>query len=132
MEGNIQRLATRGDSAMKVEIYETSKDGKVIELLEPVPFVLNGEEYVVPKGYLSNGFSCPRFLWTIISPAIDHRTLKSACVHDWLYENHVCTRDEADHLFLEMLIEAGMSRQKACTIYLAVRFFGESHYFSTN
>ena len=113
---------------MKVEIYNTSNDGKVIELLEPISFSIKGREYVVPQGYLSNGFSCPRFLWPLISPAIDNRTLKSALGHDWLYENHVCTRKEADQWFRDSLIESRFPRWKAELSYIGVRVFGGSHY----
>lgn len=113
---------------MKVEVYETPKDGKVIRLLEPLPFTHNGREYVVPEGYRSNGFSCPRLLWSLISPAIDNRTLRSACGHDWLYEYHVVSRREADQWFRDSLIEAGVPRIKAYAIYYAVRAFGGRHY----
>ena len=113
---------------MKVEIYNTSNDGKVIELLEPISFSIKGREYVVPQGYLSNGFSCPRFLWPLISPAIDSRTLRSACIHDWLYENHVLTRAQADRYFKERLIDDGFPLWKAELSYIGVRVFGGSHY----
>ena len=113
---------------MKVEIYETPKDGKAIRLLEPLRISVKGREYVVPQGYLSNGFSCPRFLWPLISPAIDNRTLRSACAHDWLYENHICTRREADKWFLDSLIKDGFPRYKAVLSYVGVRMFGVSHY----
>lgn len=113
---------------MKVEVYETPKDGKAIRLLEPLRISVKGREYVVPEGYCSNGFSCPRFLWSLISPAIDNRTLKSACGHDWLYEYHVVSREEADQWFRDSLIGAGVPRIKAYAIYLAVRVFGGRHY----
>ena len=128
MEDSIHLLVMCGNSAMKVEIYNTSNDGKVIELLEPIPFAIKGREYVVPQGYLSNGFSCPRFLWPLISPAIDNRTLRSACIHDWLYDNHVCTRKEADKWFIDSLIENGFPRWKAWLSYLGVMAFGWSHW----
>lgn len=113
---------------MKVEIYTTAEDGKVIKLLESIPIKVKGKNYIVPAGYLSNGLSCPRCLWSLLSPAIDNRTLKSACGHDWLYENHVCTRKEADDWFYDDLIANGFPKIKAYLVWLGVRIGGKSHY----
>ena len=113
---------------MKVEIYETPHNGKIIRLLEPIRISVKGRKYVVPEGYLSNGFSCPRFLWPLISPAIDSRTLRSACGHDWLYECHVVSRKEADQWFRDSLIESRFPRWKAELSYIGVRVFGGNHY----
>ena len=113
---------------MKVDVYETSQNGKIIRLLEPIRISVKGKEYVVPEGYESEGMSVPRVLWSIISPAIDNRTLKSACCHDWLYENHVCTRKEADDWFLDSLIDDGFPRWKAWLSYIGVRVFGGRHW----
>ena len=92
---------------MKVEIYTTAEDGKVIRLLEPLIITVKGKEYEVPTGYMSNGCSTPRCLWSLLSPAIDNRTIKSAIGHDWLYEEHVCTRKEADDWFYDDLVACG-------------------------
>lgn len=113
---------------MKVEIYETPHNGKTIRLLEPIRINVKGNEYVVPEGYESEGMSVPRALWSIISPAIDNRTLKSALGHDWLYENHVCTRKESDDWFLDSLIKDGFPRWKAWLSYVGVRMFGWRHW----
>ena len=113
---------------MKVEIYETPHNGKIIRLLEPIRISVKGREYVVPEGYESEGMSVPRALWSIISPAIDNRTLKSACGHDWLYECHVVSRKEADQWFRDSLIESRFPMWKAELSYIGVRVFGGSHY----
>ena len=121
-------MATSGDTTMKVEIYETPHNGKIIRLLEPIRIIVKGNEYTVPVGHLSEGMSVPRLFWSIISPAIDNRTLRSACAHDWLYENHVCTRREADKWFLDSLIEDGFPRWKAWLSFIGVRAFGWRHW----
>lgn len=128
MEDSIHLLVMCGNSAMKVEIYNTSNDGKVIELLEPIPFAIKGREYVVPQGYRSNGFSCPRFLWGILSPAIDPNSLVASIIHDWIFDTHVLTRAQADRYFRKRLIEDGFPRWKAELSYIGVRVFGGSHY----
>ena len=114
---------------MIVDVYSGYDErGSIIKTLEPLTFTAYGKTFTIPAGYLSNGFSCPRFLWPLISPAIDSRTLRSACIHDWLYENHVLTRAQADKYFRGRLIEDGFPRWKAELSYIGVRVFGGSHW----
>lgn len=113
---------------MKCEILENPENGKVIKTLEDIPFTLNGKDYVVPAGFTSNGCSVPRFLWSLLSPAIDNTTIKASCVHDWLYENHVCTRKEADQWYRDDLKANGYPTWKANLVYVGVRVGGGSHW----
>lgn len=113
---------------LKVEIYVTPEKGKVIKLLEPLVINVKGKEYTVPAGYASDGCSTPRCLWSLVSPAIDNRTIRGAVGHDWLYENHVCTRYEADNWFYSTMVEDGFPRFKAALAWTGVRIGGGSHY----
>lgn len=113
---------------MKCEIFDTIQNGYVIQTLEDIRFTLKGNEHVVPTGYRSNGMSVPRVLWSVISPAIDNRTLRSSICHDWLYENHVCTRKEADQWYRDDLKANGYPTWKANLVYVGVRVGGGSHW----
>ena len=117
-----------GNSILKVEIFITPEDGKVIKILEPLTITVNEQEYTVPEGYCSNGLSCPRWGWSLVSPTIDNRTIRSAVGHDWLYENHVCTRAEADAWFRENMVKDGFPKFRAWLAWLGVRIGGGSHY----
>lgn len=116
------------NSGLKVEIFTTPEQGKVIKLLEPLVITVNEKSYVVEAGYLSDGMSCPRVCWSLVSPAIDNRTIRAAIGHDWLYENHVCTRKEADDWFYDNMVADGFPKFRAYMAWLGVRIGGGSHY----
>ena len=117
-----------GSLIMKVEIFVTPEDGKVIKLLEPLIITVKGKEYTIDEGYCSNGLSCPRWGWSLVSPTIDNRTIRAAVAHDWLYENHVCTRKEADDWFYDAMVEDGFPKFRAYLAWVGVRIGGGSHY----
>ena len=114
---------------MKIEVYSGYNErGNVIRTLEPLTFTAYGKTYVIPAGYESSGYSCPRFLWGLLSPAIDPNSLLASIIHDWIFDTHVLTRALADRYFRMKLIENGFPRWKAWLSYLGVRAFGWSHW----
>jgi len=113
---------------INIIIYDTPEAGRTFELLEPLEFTINGRQCTVPAGWVSNGFSCPRWAWPLISPAIDPSTLHSAIVHDYLYATHPCSRKVADLWFRDDLIDRGFPAWKAYAGYYALRVFGASHW----
>ena len=114
---------------MIVDVYSGCDErGNVIKTLEPLAFEAYGKTFTIPAGYESSGYSCPRFLWGILSPAIDPNSLVASIIHDWLYENHVLTRAQADKYFRMKLIEDGFPWWKAELSYLGVRVFGGRHW----
>lgn len=114
--------------SLKVEIFTTPEQGKVIRLLEPLQITVNGLIYTIQAGYESDGMSCPRLAWSLVSPAIDNRTIRAAIGHDWLYENHICTRYEADNWFYGKMVDDGFPRFRAALAWIGVRIVGGSHY----
>lgn len=114
---------------MKIEVYSGyNESGNVIRTLEPLTFTACGKTYTIPEGYESSGYSCPKFLWGLLSPAIDPNSLVASIIHDWIFDTHVLTRAQADKYFRGKLIENGFPRWKAWLSYLGVRVFGGSHY----
>ena len=114
---------------MKVEVYSGCDErGNVIKTLEPLTFTAYGKTFTIPDWYESSGYSCPRFLWGILSPAIDPNSLIASIIHDWIYDTHVLTRAQADKYFRKRLIEDGFPRWKAELSYIGVRVFGGSHW----
>ncbi|MBR4674192.1 MAG: DUF1353 domain-containing protein [Victivallales bacterium] len=112
--------------------FQNGKIGdKIISNLlldEPLEFDFNGTTYTIPAGFKSDGMSVPRFLWSVISPQIDAVTLEPSIIHDFLYSEKICTREEADEWYYEALLKNGYQRIKAKLVYAGIRLFGKSHW----
>ncbi|ECE7751582.1 DUF1353 domain-containing protein, partial [Salmonella enterica subsp. enterica serovar Ngili] len=51
-----------------------------------------------------------------------------AIIHDYLYDNALRTKKEADLIFLDGMTVLGVPRWKRIVMYLAVRWFGRGKY----
>ena len=71
---------------MKIDILLDSKDVKIITIDEII-FEYYGKEMKIQPGYVSDGCSIPRFLWSLISPQIHPETLEQSIKHDYLFQN---------------------------------------------
>lgn len=114
--------------APRWHFYE-DQDGCVgIVLDTPITFEIDGHELTIPKGYISDGMSCPRWCWPIISPQYDPKTLVPSIKHDFLYDTKVVSRERADEFYREDLVAHGVGTVKAWVIYESVRIGGFSHW----
>lgn len=78
--------------------------------------------FTVPRGFVTDFASVPRFLWWLFPPYGKHT--RAAVVHDWLYSSHVTSRADADGLFRRMMKELGVSACRRWLMFFAVRLFG--------
>lgn len=69
-----------------------------------------------------------RIFWTLLSP--DGKYAKAAIIHDYLYDNALRTKKEADRIFLDGMTVLGMPKWKRTIMYWAVRWFGRGMYWS--
>jgi len=109
-------------SAIKKDIFKVEQD-----------FIYNhkfgGQDlpnpYIVPQGFITNGFSIPAIFKSIFS-ATD-KGVEIAVVHDYLYSKQ-CSFDmprrDADFIFYEGLRCLNVPTWKAKTMYIAVVLFG--------
>lgn len=81
-----------------------------------------GLEVVVPRGYLTDFASIPRFFWRAFPPTGPYR--RAAVIHDWLYSSRACSRAIADAVFLDAMNSLGVPWWPRIPVYLAVRCFG--------
>jgi len=95
-------------------------------LVEPLVVRLNGggDSLVVPSGFVTDFASIPRRLQGFIPKLGPH--LCPAIVHDYLYAEQICTRAQADAIFLEMMKDLGVSLATRRMMYWSVRLFGGS------
>ncbi|EAP2902404.1 DUF1353 domain-containing protein [Salmonella enterica subsp. enterica serovar Chester] len=96
---------------------------------EPFAFYLS-EDYSdvieVPAGFITDLATIPRIFWSLMPP--DGRYAKAAIIHDYLYDNALRTKYEADRIFLDGMTVLGVPRWKRTIIYWAVRLFGRGNY----
>lgn len=86
---------------------------------------------LIEEGFLWNGASIPRPLWSIVGSPFDPRFMRASAVHDALYQYGSqigVTRLEADEVFFALLLEDGVSKKRAMAMYQAVRWFGRGYY----
>jgi hypothetical protein len=88
---------------------------------EPNPNSDQGlKKVVVPSGFVTDLASIPRAFW-IIFPR-DGKYSYPAIVHDFLYWDQSTTKEQADNILRIGMIDIGVDRATAFTIYEAVIF----------
>lgn len=90
-------------------------------------------QIIVPKGFLTDGASIPRFLWRICGHPMTTKRFPIAVVHDFIYSlgdknRWGYTRADADGIYRDGLVVLEFSKWKANTEYYAIKFFGGSHW----
>ncbi|EAO0848194.1 DUF1353 domain-containing protein [Salmonella enterica subsp. enterica serovar Minnesota] len=96
---------------------------------EPFAFYLsddNSDVISVPAGFVTDLASVPRIFWTLLPP--DGKYAKAAIIHDYLYDNALRTKREADKIFLDGMTVLGVPRWKRVIMYQAVKLFGRGMY----
>jgi hypothetical protein len=92
------------------------------------PLVFESEKYGVrtaPAGFRTNYASVPRM--PLVFLLAGDKAHKEAAIHDLEYTLRRMTREEADDLFLEMLLlNPHIGEGLAHTMHKAVRWFGQS------
>lgn len=100
----------------------------------------------IPQGFLCDGASVPRCVWTLSGLRPDGLIRAAALVHDFIYRragvfaagdglsaevknvwipaSRTFTRGETDALFLRIMKQAGMGRYRRTLAYTYVRAFG--------
>ncbi len=93
-------------------------------------FTVNEREYTIPKGFISNLASTPRFIWMFLPPATGRYRVPSL-IHDYMYD---CGGDRAycDTVYYYCMLKYDVPNWKAKIIYTAVKWFGKSHFNDQN
>ncbi|EJM0852372.1 DUF1353 domain-containing protein [Salmonella enterica] len=96
---------------------------------EPFEFYLsddNSDVIEVPAGFVTDLATIPRIFWAFMPP--DGKYAKAAIIHDYLYDNALRTKQEADRIFLDGMTVLGVPQWKRIIMYYAVRLFGRGMY----
>lgn len=104
------------------------------EIAKDWHFTVNGEQYIIPKGFQFDGASVPKFLASWLSPV--GILLMGGLVHDYLYKytrllkknkkstSDAFTQKQADQLFRDINIEQNGIHVLNWAAYLALRAGG--------
>lgn len=80
-------------------------------------------EIRIPKGFVTDFASVPRFLWALLPPHGKHQ--RAAVVHDYLYRtNGGWSRRISDTVFLDAMKECRVSWWRRTAMWLGVRIGG--------
>ena len=80
-------------------------------------------QVVVPSGFICDFATVP-WLFQRVFPKMGTLSDKPAVLHDWLYVTEYFNRKTCDDIFLKALLERGVSKWKAYSMYYAVRVGG--------
>lgn len=88
--------------------------------------VINGKSFIIPRGFIFDYASIPRWLWPIYNPT-DPVSAAPSMLHDLNCDGELWPRKDGDLLFLAGLIERGAPKWKQKTMYRGVRVGSGSH-----
>jgi len=99
-------------------------DGESSVLMADLRYQIGTTNFVivVPKGFVTDFASTPRALWAVLPPFGTYQL--AAVVHDFLYWDQGCTREQADDLLRVAMFESKVESAKRDVIWQAVRRFG--------
>lgn len=103
--------------------WSESKKKVMFRLLQSLSFTLGDKAIFIPEGYETDFASTPRLTWIFIPPV--GRYSIPSIVHDFIYDNRIGTRAEADLIFLEMMIKYNVPKLTAYIMYWGVRIGGK-------
>lgn len=104
-------------------------DGRKWMVLSPFTYKHCEFDITVPDGFITDFASTPRIFWRVFPPT--GRYGKPAVVHDFMYRLGSLprtTKNQADHIFLGAMKDAGCGWVTRTCLFLAVHFFGGSSF----
>lgn len=96
---------------------------------QPFEFYLTDDEtdiIEVPVGFITDLASVPRIFWSLLPP--NGKYAKAAIIHDYLYDNALRTKEQADLIFLDAMAVLGVPKWKRWLMYQSVKLFGKGRY----
>ena len=121
-------LAARGAAQAPVPppIVQPFNDGAHWMVTAPLSYQIGNTEHVitVPAGFVTDFASIPRYFHALLSPT--GRPGRGAIIHDFLYWEQSCTREQADRILMLAMMESGVDAVTRSLVYKVVDWFGQS------
>jgi hypothetical protein len=119
---------------MRIEILRALSTKKIAPKLwvvtEPFVVYVDGRILTVPKGFVTDFGSIPRYCYPISAPASGPMA-EGYVVHDWLYNQQSgkgYPKEFADNVMRAIGIHCGAPKLQANSVHFAVHLFGKKHY----
>ncbi len=102
-------------------ITQLVPDPPVFMVAHPLRYTPDDGQHhiVVPIGFITDLASIPNFLWWWEAP--HESTMAPAIVHDFLYWEQSCTKDEADAVMYLAMLDVGLDNFTTNRIYEGIR-----------
>ena len=91
-------------------------------LLKSLHYIIDGEKFVVEKGFITDFASVPKVFWGFFPP--DKNYAFAAVLHDWLYATKPFSRKKADKVFYRAMVLYDIDEKVCKLFYYIVRLFG--------
>ena len=121
--------------SLKVEMYDDEKGNRVARLLEEINYKVTTQTEIihisVKEGFEYDGASIPKAFWWLIGSPFSGNYRVAATIHDALYATQLTTREEADDIFYNIMVNEGVAKWRASLMYTAVLAFGDGAYKKT-
>jgi hypothetical protein len=101
-------------------------DGNIFAYLEEMPYRIErtGHVVIIPACFVTDFASVPQLAQSVLPQLGPHSM--AAVLHDFLYWDQSCTREQADLLFYEAMTEYGVTRWRRSIAYWAVYWRGQA------
>ena len=101
------------------------------QLLAPLVWQdLDGATFTVPHGYVSDGASIPKLLWSVFGGPFDGAYIRAAILHDWQCSQRVQTSTQVHERFYRSMRADNVRWVIARSFYCAVLTWGPQWTFS--
>lgn len=105
------------------------EDGRLVRVYQDWSYTaLDGTVYTVRAGFVTDGASIPRVLWSGIGSPYIGLYRWGAVLHDWLYRVLGVPKDRADAVFRECMLRCGCSDLLVDAIFEGVHLGGLDAY----
>lgn len=96
-------------------------DGRDMQVMQDFSYTdWQGHKLIATAGFVSDGATIPRAVWSLVGGPWDGPYRKAAVVHDVGCRNHKYTWRDTHRLFLEAMLDSGVTRSLALTMYWGV------------
>src|ERR1700730_10675412 len=100
-------------------------DGRTMTLLNEFRYTdPQGVVWVAPAGYVVDGASIPRYLWSIMGGPFEGKYRNASVLHDVAYGDHNRPWQDCDRMFYYAMRCSGVSGAEAKTMFYALYRFG--------